>query len=293
MTSRIVLVVVALFGAGAAAHAQNPGAVGAGSGEPPAAITPHRTGEFEAVLTVRSPESEARRWAERFQFPGDLEGWDYDLATERFSLYVPPDYDAAGEPFGVVVWVSALESGAIPPQLRAAMDERRLIWIGANNAGNRRHLFPRAGLALDAAENVQRFYHIDPDRVFVSGLSGGGRMAAMEAVSYPDVFAGGMPIIGVTTYLTVAPAFNPNQLVPQFPTPAPDLLARAKRQPFVIMTGSGDFNREECRLTAAAYAREGFTDLHLLDIEGMGHEMPAVEDFARGLDLLLQLAPKD
>jgi hypothetical protein len=293
MISRIVLIAAALCGFAGAGHAQNAGAVGAGSAEPPPALTAHRTGEFEAVLTVRSPESDARRWSERFQFPGDLEGWDYDLATESFSLYVPPDYDPAGEPFGVVVWVSPLESGAIPPQLRPVFDERRLIWIGANNAGNRRHLFPRAGLALDAAQNVGRFYSVDPDRIFVSGLSGGGRMSAMEAVAYPDVFAGGMPIIGVTTYLDVSPASNPNQFVPQFPTPSPDLLARAKRQPFVIMTGSGDFNREECRLTAAAYERDGFTDLHLLDIDGMGHEMPSVEDFAHGLDLLLGLPPTD
>jgi hypothetical protein len=53
------------------------------------------------------------------------------------------------------------------------------------------------------------------------------------------------------------------------------------------MTGSADFNREECRLTAEAYEREGFTDLHLLDVEGMGHEMPSAESFARGLDLLV------
>ncbi|MDA1094525.1 MAG: hypothetical protein O3A25_14810 [Acidobacteria bacterium] len=289
MISRVLLVVASVCGVAVAAHAQNTGAAGGGVVE----LTAHRTGEFEATLTVRSPESDARRWSERFQFPGDLDGWDYDLNTERFSLYVPRDYDPSGEPYGVVVWVSPRESGAIPPDLRPIFDERRLIWIGANNAGNQRHLFPRAGLALDAAHNVERFYRIDTERVFVSGLSGGGRMSAMEAVAYPDVFAGGMPIIGVTTYLSVALGANPSQLVPQFPAPSPELLARAKRHPLVIITGSGDFNREECQLTAAAYERDGFTNLHLLDIDGMGHEMPSVEDFARGLDLLLGLPADD
>jgi predicted esterase len=285
MLSRTALVIVtsvALQCFASAALAQNV-----------APLTAHRTGEFNARLPVRSPESDARRWTERFQFPGDLQGWDYDLATESFSLYVPPAYDPEGEPYGVVVWVSAFDDGAIPAELRPVFDERRLIWIGPHNAGNRRHLFPRAGLVLDAALNVERSYSVDPDRIFVSGLSGGGRMAAMHAVVYPEVFAGGFPIIGVTTYLNVAPESNPGQLVPQFARPSSDMLDRAKRQPLVIMTGSGDFNREECRATAAAYEQDGFTALHLLDIDGMGHEMPSVEDFGRGLDLLLMTSNND
>jgi len=290
MLSRTVLIVAGLCVA-AAAQAQNAGSPSGRSAESPTLLTVHRTGEFDAVLPARSPESEARRWVERFQFPGDLDGWDYDLATESFSLYVPPAYDPEGEPYGVVVWVSPVEDGSIPPAFRPVFDERHLIWIGPHNAGNQRHLFPRAGLVLDAALNVERFYNIDPDRIFVSGLSGGGRMAAMHAVAYPDVFAGGFPIIGVTTYLDVSPESSPGQRVPQFPRPSPDVLERAKRQPLVIMTGSGDFNREECRLTAAAYERDGFTDLHLFDIDGMGHEMPTAEDFGRGLDLLMALPP--
>jgi predicted esterase len=276
MLSRAALVVAGLHCFGGAAQAQDA-----------QVLTAHRTGEFNAVLSVRSPESEASRWADRFQFPGALENWDYDLATESFSFYVPPDYEPEGEPYGVLVWVSAFDGGAIPPDFQALLDERRLIWIGPNNAGNARHLFPRMGLVLDAAENVTRFYNVDPDRIFVSGLSGGGKVAAYQAVGYPDVFAGGYPLIGMLTYLNVPFESNPGQLVQRFARPAEDLLERARRQPLVIMTGSGDFNREECRLTAEAYERDGFTDLHLLDIEGMGHEMPTAENFSRGLDLLL------
>jgi len=252
-----------------------------------APLIAHRTGEFDAVLTRRSPASDARSWSARFQFTGSLDSWDYDLASETFSFYVPPDYDPEGEPYGVVVWVSAFDSGAIPPELRAVFDERRLIWIGPNDDGNRRHLFPRMGLALDAAENVLNLYHVDPDRVYVSGLSGGGKVAAMLAVAWADVFRGGFPIIGMTTYLSVPLSSSPGQSVYRFAMPPPDVLVRAKRQPMVVMTGDGDFNREECRLTAAAYQRDGFTDLHLLDIDGMGHEMPTAQSFARGLDLLL------
>jgi predicted esterase len=253
----------------------------------PNTLVPHRTGAFKAMLSERSPESEAGRWSERLQFGGNLRNWDYDLATESFSVYVPPDYDPQGDAYGALIWLSPLADGAIPESFQDVLDERHLIWIGPNNAGNDRHIFVRSGMALDAALNIQRAYHVDPSRVFVSGLSGGGRVAAMQAVDYPDVFSGGFPIIGVTTYLDVPLESSPGQAVLRFLPPAPALLQRAMGQPFVIMTGSGDFNREECRLVANAYRRAGFSDVHLLDVEGMGHQMPTPEDFARGLDLLL------
>jgi predicted esterase len=279
MSTRALLVLLGLHGVASAAAAQ-------GSGPIPSALTAHRTGEFDAVLPVRAPESDMRRWAERFQFSGDLQGWDYDLATESFSVYVPQDYDADGEPYGVVVWMSARDDGGIPPELRTVFDQRHLIWIGPNQAGNDRHLFVRSGLALDAALNVRSLYHVDPDRIFVSGLSGGGKVAAMMAIDWPDVFAGGLPIIGMATYLAIPLESNPGQSVLRFARPPADLLARAMRQPLVIMTGSADFNREECQLSAAAYEREGFRAVRLLDVDGMGHEMPSADDFARALDAL-------
>jgi hypothetical protein len=91
----------------------------------------------------------------------------------------------------------------------------------------------------------------------------------------------------VTTYQTIPLESNPGLTVTRFPTPDQRVIDRARRHPLVIMTGSGDFNREECRLTADAYTRDGFQDLHLIDIDGMGHEMPTPSNFALGLDLLL------
>ncbi len=256
----------------------------------PTPITAHRTGTFNAVMPVRSPESEPDRWTERFQFGGDLTNWDYDLAEESFSLYVPEDYSADGEPYGVLVWVSPFDDGAIPDQLRTVLAERRLIWISPNGAGNRRHLFPRSGLTLDAAANVAEFYNVDPERIYLSGLSGGGRLSAMLGIDYPEVFAGAYPIIGVTSYLQIRLESTPGLFVPFFPRPTNRVLNRAKRQPFVIMTGEGDYNREECRLTAEAHERDGFTNLHYIEIEGMGHEMPSAQNFTMGLDLLLGAA---
>jgi predicted esterase len=281
-----LLLVVALAACSSAAQGPRASASPARDARPRPLVA-HRTGEFDAILRERSPESDPARWAQRYQGGGDLSSWDYDLASESFSLYVPSDYDANGEPYGIVVWVSPFRDGSIPAGLKSVFDERHLIWIGPNNVGNDRHIYQRSGLSLDAVENMKRAYNVDPGRIYVSGLSGGGKMAALMAVAYPELFAGGFPIIGMTTYLQVRLESSPGSSVGRFPAPAPEVLSRARRQPLVIMTGSGDFNREECRLTAAAYERDGFEHLHLIDIDGMGHEMPTPENFARGLDLLL------
>ena len=285
-----LVVAAALVCVGAPLRAQNRRGPGSRA-IAPVPLVPHRTGAFDVILPIRSPESDPLRASGRFQFPGDIQSQNYDLTKESSNLYVPADYRPDGEPFGLVVWESPVSDGSIPDDYRKVFDDRHVIWIGANNAGNDRAPFTRVGLALDAVASMLASYHIDPARVFVSGLSGGGRVSSMLAVAYPDVFAGGFPIIGINSFLRVRLESNPNQLVPMFSRPAQEMLDRARAQPFVVLTGSGDFNREECRLTAQAYAENGFTNLHLIDVDGMGHEMPSAEDFARGLDLLLTPTP--
>ena len=92
----------------------------------------------------------------------------------------------------------------------------------------------------------QRF-NVDPRRVYISGFSGGGRVASCLGVAYADIFSGAMPFMGVNFYRDVpAPhgkKFRLNYL------PHKDLLAIAKKDGrFVLVTGSDD-------LTAPAPSR--------------------------------------
>ena len=82
MLTRLALLAALTAGLAPAVHAQSAD----GTGDLPGPLDPHRTGAFEAILTTRAEQSDPGRWAERFQFGGDLRSWDYDLATETFSL---------------------------------------------------------------------------------------------------------------------------------------------------------------------------------------------------------------
>ena len=57
-----------------------------------------------------------------------------------------------------------------------------------------------SGEALSVKQMVDAMiaaHHIDPKRVFVTGLSAGGAMTNVLLAVYPDVFAGGAPMAGV------------------------------------------------------------------------------------------------
>jgi len=111
-----------------------------------------------------------------------------------WQLYVPDSYDAA-HPAGVMVYVSPTPKGG-PPR----MDDKNLIWIGANDAGNRVAVGKRMLLAMLAPKILARDYALDPDRIYVAGFSGGGKTASRVAVARPEVFRGGIYIAGAEAW---------------------------------------------------------------------------------------------
>ena len=81
-----------------------------------------------------------------------------------------------------------------PEQQRANNPNLCFNWFSPRDASR------DAGEALSIAqmvEAVQAQYGTDPARVFVTGLSAGGAMAAVMLATYPDVFAGGAVIAGL------------------------------------------------------------------------------------------------
>lgn len=138
-----------------------------------------------------------------------LEGQAVDVTEETWEVYVPKSFDP-NRKYGLFVWIHAIDNGAPRKDWLAVFDELGFIFVGANNSGNTQDTIDRRiPLALHAVHNMQLLYPIDDRRVYVSGMSGGGRMSARLAVSFGDLFTGGYFVSGSeaigSRYLSVPP----------------------------------------------------------------------------------------
>ncbi len=250
--------------------------------------TPLKSGQFTVTFSERSPLSTVKAVTQRFlaelRNPPD----DYTLEDESFIVYVPESYDGA-EAYGLIVWINAGPNGWPPRQYMPLLDKHKLIWVGANNSGNKRSFWHRTGLALDGLHNISKRYNIDPMRTYISGFSGGGRSSSRVGLTYPDLFAGTFPLDGVD-YFTRLPHPNNTDTIlrywgPSFRAPPRKLLEHAKSDcRFVLMTGEHDGNKPQTLATYQYGLKRGkFEHVTYLEVPGKGHALPPAEWFERGI----------
>src|SRR5207248_2287400 len=104
------------------------------------------------------------------------------------------------EAWGLFIWISASDAPRIPADWEAVLAARKLLFIGAVQSGNKRDILDRIRLAIDANVGMRKRCRIDGRRVYVSGFSGGARVASMVGVAFADLFSGAMPFMGVNFY---------------------------------------------------------------------------------------------
>ena len=189
--------------------------------------------------------------------------------VSEWELYVPENYDP-GLPAGLLVFISPTDSGRMPRRYQSVLDEKNLIWIGANHSGNRVRVARRVSLALLATALADSDYRIDASRVYVSGFSGGGRTASAVAPEYAQIFTGAIYICGVNFW----------------DGRKPKSLDQVRDNRYVFLTGKKDFNRAETRSVHRAYRRADVDNVLLLEVPGMDHRMPPAEDLAAAITFL-------
>jgi hypothetical protein len=257
-----------------------------------------RTGGFQAtwplpaegVEFAKSFAAVARRYGVTPPL-GGKGGSDRGEDDPTYEMYVPPDY-APGRPFGLLVWVGASGFGRVPGEWTKVLDEHHLIWVGPNNIGNDIPVLRRTYVTLEAVRQAKLHYTIDDERVYVSGISGGGRVASHAAILAADVFAGGFYVVGCDFWKAV-PAGGKRYYPGFWRRPDTKLLRRARSTGrYVLLTGSDDFNRESTERTYDAYVADKFAHATYLEVPGMGHTHPDGEWFAKGIEALDEpLAP--
>jgi pimeloyl-ACP methyl ester carboxylesterase len=124
-------------------------------------------------------------------------------------------------------------------------------------------------VAMMARAILDREPGVDPERVYLAGISGGGRIASQTITRFPRRFAGALYIVGADFHLPETPA-----------------RALALERRFVFLTGSKDFNQREMRQVGRQYIAAGATRVLLIDEPGFGHQLATPALLRRALDFL-------
>jgi hypothetical protein len=239
--------------------------------------------QSDVTFKEASPKATKAEVKRRLHIEGDLP--EYDVTKEKFQLVVPSEY-AKDAGWGLFVWINAGDDPGIPRDLGPLLVKHKLLAIAAYKSGNDRYVVDRIRLAVDAAHNVQKDYTIDPKRVFVSGISGGGRIASMAGVAYADVFTGTFPICGVNFYKRIP--LGGDKVLLSYYVPVAEVLKTAKAScRYVLMTGEKDFNHDQTKLVYdKGFKAEGFKNVLLIDVPGLEHAVPGPEWLEKGLTFI-------
>lgn len=199
----------------------------------------------------------------------------------RRRTYVPASYDGV-TPFGVVAFVNSAESSALPNDFKPLLDARRLIWVCAEAAGNDVGTAHRMAVALEGIRQLRdQGYVLDADRIYVSGISGGGRVASNLGLLFPDFVAGGVYLAGINAYRDV-PAGG-GVFLPRAVNPTAPLLNGAKERRHAVVFGKKDKVAGYVPAIVQDWGRDGFRNLLYLELPDLGHSIPPAAEFEKAL----------
>jgi hypothetical protein len=203
------------------------------------------------------------------------------LETATIRVRLPAKYDAR-DACGLLVYVSpAPDTDTIPGFMFQAADELGLIVVAVRRIGNRMPASDRWQLVFDSVATASERYLVDPRRVYVTGVSGGAHITCQTCICFPDVFAGGVPIVAMSAYEHV-PTGTGQYYQGNFGRPKRELLELAKKRRLAAITGKGDGNHNSVITLTKFFEKEGL-DVRVSDYADMGHEAPTAERFAESL----------
>lgn len=195
----------------------------------------------------------------------------------EFRVYVPDNYDPAKPP-GLLVHVSPIDSGEIPEFWKEVLDRRNMIWVSVNKSGNSKPPERRLAEARLSSTLIRQHYAINPQRIYISGMSGGGQISSMAAPRYPDLFQGGIFICGVNPW-------SEQDADPWLENP-PEDFETMKDNRYVFISGTEDFKLAATARVYRLYKKAGVTSSKLIVVDEMGHELPNAATFDKALEFL-------
>jgi len=184
----------------------------------------------------------------------------------RFRVRIPQN----SAPSGVLIFVKPVNSGELPAKWGPVLDRKNLIWIAAEDFGNELPRAQRVLAAMAAVRLIESTQAVDARRIYIAGMSGGGRIASAIITRFPRRFTGALYIVGADPWTS---AEKP-------------LIPRIAANRYVFVTGSRDFNEREMKRLFAKYRAAGVKNALLMDLPDFGHEYPDAEQLGQAIDFL-------
>jgi len=199
-----------------------------------------------------------------------------NLSEERFDIFLPSRKPPGG--YGLIVFVSPIPRWPLTYDWKKVLERQGVIYVSARRSGNQQNVYERRiPLALHALENIRARYPIDPERVVISGFSGGSRTAMRIAAAYADVFTGALLIGG-------AKVMGEEDFAPP---PLPIMKALQTQMRVVYSTGKLDMpNRRLDARSIAALRVRCVAGVFKIDEPDIGHEVPDRKTLQRALKRL-------
>jgi predicted esterase len=187
----------------------------------------------------------------------------YDSVKQQYELYVPTDYNPK-KSYPVVLFINAGGTPAGWSQWQSVFQQQDVIFASPYNAGNDCAMPKRVRIVMDVLDDLRRNYRVDADRTYISGFSGGGRVACAIAFALPEYFGGVIPVCAGGDLRDES--WLRQRVI--------DRLSVA------LVTGENDFNRGEVERFRGTMLPEMGVRTKVWIEPKMGHGIPGGERFA-------------
>lgn len=197
-------------------------------------------------------------------------GWlaDHESTRQSYDLYVPAG--GRGKRPGLVLFISPGDRGTGLDAFRRACDTHNLVFAAPHAAGNGVDTRARVRIVLDVLDDVRRRCGVDPDRSYIGGFSGGGRIACAIGFALPEYFGGLIPVCAAGDLRE-----------------EPWLRHRAiARLSVACLTGERDFNRGEVERFRGPQLADVGVRSRVWVADGVGHAVPSAAVCGAAIDWL-------
>jgi poly(3-hydroxybutyrate) depolymerase len=187
------------------------------------------------------------------------EGWlpDYDSKKQTYDISVPARRNTKMS-LPLILYLSPGRDTGSGKAFARVAQARGFLYAAPLNAGNDCPSRQRVRIILDVFDDIRRQFPVDPDRTYIAGFSGGGRIASAIAFALPEFFGGVIPVCAGG-----------------FPRDEPWLRQRVvERLSVALLTGQTDFNRGEVERLRGPFLKDVGVRTRVWTVTGLGHQVP-------------------